>query len=93
MTPRDVIANAMDDDVMMYGADHENADTILAALKAAGYAVVPVEPTEPMKRAAFGPIMHGGRGGPLTSDFLRQEAALGTWRKMIEAAAMPADQS
>jgi hypothetical protein len=47
--------------------------------------LVPREPTEAMKIAAFGPIMHGGRGGPLTIDRLNQEAALSVYRKMIAA--------
>jgi hypothetical protein len=55
-------------------------------LEAAGFVIVPKEPTDEMKRAAFGPIMHGGRGGPITADLLRQEVALNTYRRIIEAA-------
>jgi hypothetical protein len=56
-----------------------------------GWRWVPVEPTEEMKRAAFGPIMMGGRGGPITADYIRQEAALDTYRKIIAAAPSPAE--
>lgn len=48
--------------------------------------LVPVEPTEEMKRAAFGPIMDGGRNGPVTSDYLRREGALVFWKAMVAAA-------
>lgn len=54
-----------------------------------GWRLVPVEPTEAMRQAAFGPIMHGGRGGPVTADFVRQAAALDTYRAMIDAAPPP----
>lgn len=50
------------------------------------YVVTPFEPNEAMKRAAFGPIMEGGRGGPITADFLRQSNAIMTFKKMLEAA-------
>ncbi|MFD1945030.1 Lar family restriction alleviation protein [Paradevosia shaoguanensis] len=51
-----------------------------------GWKLVPVEPTEAMKVAAFGPIIEGGRGGPITKDFLRQEIGIGTFKAMIAAA-------
>lgn len=41
-TPRDVIAAAMDEEIMMYKSDHENADTIIAALTAAGYSIIKI---------------------------------------------------
>lgn len=47
---------------------------------------VPAEPTAAMREAAFGPIMHGGRGGPVSADFIRQSAALSTQRTMLAAA-------
>ena len=51
-----------------------------------GWKLVPVEPTEAMKVAAFGPIIEGGRGGPITKDFLRQEIGIRTFKAMIAAA-------
>lgn len=53
------------------------------------WVLVPREPTDAMKRAAFGPILHGGRGGPLTSDYIRQQAALTFWPRMLAAAPPP----
>jgi hypothetical protein len=50
------------------------------------WVLVPRKPTGAMKKAAFGPILHGGRNGPLTADFLRQEAAISTYRAMLAAA-------
>jgi len=51
-----------------------------------GWKLVPVEPTEEMKVAAFGPIMAGGRGGPITADFVRQTAGITTYKAMLAAA-------
>jgi len=51
----------------------------------AGYRLVPEEPTEEMKVAAFGPIMAGGRGGPITADFVRQTAGITTYKAMVAA--------
>lgn len=59
---------------------------VLRELDVAGYVIVPKEPTEAMMKAAFGPIMLGGRGGPLTADFVRREASLAVYRKIIAAA-------
>ena len=52
-----IIGAAINDDVMMYGADDDNAATIIAALDAAGYVVVPKEPTPKMEAA--GAIANG----------------------------------
>lgn len=65
--------------------DEDEVGIILKRLDEAGYALIPIEPTDAMKLAAFGPIMLGGRGGPITADLLRQEVGLGTFRKMVEA--------
>lgn len=52
MSARDVIARAMLDSLALSNSPtdkgHGNADAILSALTAAGYAVVPREPTEAM---------------------------------------------
>jgi hypothetical protein len=39
-TARQVIAEAMDDEKMMYDSDEANADQIIAALHAAGYVII-----------------------------------------------------
>lgn len=44
------------------------------------------EPSEAMKTAAFGPILNGGRTGPITSDQIRREASLSVYRAMINEA-------
>lgn len=44
------------------------------------------EPTEAMKTAAYGPIMHGGREGPVHVDQLRRSAALTAYEAMIDSA-------
>lgn len=49
------------------------------------WVMVPREPTEAMKRAAFGPIIEGGRGGPITKDFLRQQIGINTYKAMLAA--------
>ncbi|AKR54353.1 hypothetical protein XM25_00743 [Devosia sp. H5989] len=51
-----------------------------------GWKLVPVEPIEAMKAAAFGPVIEGGRGGPITKDFLRQEIGIRTFKAMLAAA-------
>lgn len=76
---RDLIT---DDEWAGYLSD---ADYVSGLISAAGYAVVPREPTEAMRKAAFGPILHGGRGGPMTADYVRQEAALTVYRAMIDS--------
>lgn len=45
-TPRQIIAEAMDEEKMMYDSDEANADQIIAALTSAGYAIVPVNEWE-----------------------------------------------
>lgn len=54
-----------------------------------GWKLVPLVPTEAMRRAAFGPIMEGGRFGPVTGDYIRQQAAIGVFQKMLAAAPAP----
>lgn len=44
------------------------------------------EPSESMRRAAFGAVMFGGRAGPITADRIRQEATLHTISKIVDAA-------
>lgn len=81
MTPRDVIADAM---MMAKGSDehslgdYDDANDLIAALAAAGYAIVPVEPTEEMLRAAT-----ENDGGYLSSPFLVLERM---YRAMLKAA-------
>ena len=75
------------------------ANRIRAALAAAervaepsapsGWKLVPVEPTEAMRQAAFGPVLYGGPGSPITKDFLNQERGLYTYRAMLAAAPLP----
>lgn len=87
MKPKEIIAEIMDRIPCVERPGHNMlAHEIVKKLEAGGYVIVPKEPTEEMKRAAFGPIMMGGRGGPITSDMIRQEAALSIYRKIIEAA-------
>jgi hypothetical protein len=64
-------------------------EELAAAVPPEGWKLVPIEPTEAMKRAAFGPIMDGGRNGPLTSDYIRREGALAFWAGMVRAAPAP----
>lgn len=47
-TARQAITEAMNDEVMMYDSDEENADQIIAAIDAAGYKIVPKNDTEAM---------------------------------------------
>lgn len=54
LTPLQVVAEAIDEERMMYGRDEDNAATILAALSDAGYAVVPVKLTAAMLAASKG---------------------------------------
>ena len=103
MSARDELAKHLADLWPVSTGDLREADAILSALSAMplasraalaralvpGWAVVPREPTQKMREAAFGPIMNGGRGGPITSDFIRQEAALGVYRKMLAAEEPP----
>lgn len=56
-----------------------------AADQMEGMVLVPLEPTEAMKKAAFGGVQYGGRTGPITKDFLRQAAAIMTYKAMIAA--------
>ena len=58
----------------------DDAQAALAAIEAAGFAVVPVEPTEAMKIAAF------EAAGPYA-----EEDPLDVWRAMIAAAPMQGD--
>lgn len=57
----------------------------MAADQMEGMVLVPLEPTEAMKKAAFGGVQYGGRTGPITKDFLRQAAAIMTYKAMITA--------
>ena len=55
MSARDVIADWLDDYIGYRSASElkSDADAILAALEAAGYAVVPKEPTEAMLNSGW----------------------------------------
>lgn len=47
-TAREIIAEVMDDEKMMYDADEASADIIIAAIDAAGYKIVRKDETEQM---------------------------------------------
>lgn len=52
MKARDVIAGLTMQDGVIENLDYEDADVIIRSLSAAGYQIVPVEPSEEMVRAA-----------------------------------------
>lgn len=100
MSARDVIALqtlraiaggsdlVLDDfDTQSIAQAYEDADAILSALAAAGYAVVPVEPTKGMQQAAFdtavATLAKCGGSGREGAD--KMNAAI--WTAMIAAAA------
>ena len=62
--------------------DEERADAALAAIKKAGFVVVPAEPTEAMVNAVC-----AGSWGSMEDDLRRAKAA--NYRAMIEAANAP----
>lgn len=63
-----------------------DADAALSAIEAVGWRAVPVEPTGAMLSAAFGPILHGGRGGPISADFIRQQGNIANYKRLVAAA-------
>lgn len=65
-----------------------HADAILAALAAAGFAVVPREPTEAMHDAGYAVSLGGGAGEPMHAGFPSINARI--YRAML-AAASPLD--
>ena len=73
-----VLAKHFDDTAGLY-APEAHTIAILSALRAAGYAVVPITPTHPM-RAAGGKHMHGG-----DATYCQYSAAR-AWAAMLAAA-------
>lgn len=71
---REVIATALPVGEKLYAV----ADTILDALQSAGYAVVPVEPTEAMVEA--------GRKAMSPEKFVSHARAIWVWLDMVAAA-------
>jgi hypothetical protein len=69
--------------------DGVDADTILAALRAAGFAVVPVEPTREMWTASGDALCHGRIKLKAHHDYLSETV----WRAMIAAAKETGDES
>ena len=77
MSARDVIADVAFEGKVLghpvrFEMGHSKADAILSALRSAGFAVVPVEPTEGMRKA--------GENSPNT------RLASHVWRAMLKAA-------
>lgn len=50
------------------------------------FQLVPKEPTEAMLDAAFGPVLYGGRDGPINRDILERKVFLAKYRAFIAAA-------
>ena len=78
MSARDVIATALRTEAKG-GAEWHEADCVIPALRAAGYAVVPVEPSREMVKAAI---------NRASEPDLRENMLFygGIWRAMIAAA-------
>lgn len=93
MSARDVISDVAFEGTVLgapirFEMGHKKADAILSALDAAGYAVVPVEPTEEMLRAYY-QCMEGthptARMNP--DKYLTHNLKANTrWRAMLTAA-------
>lgn len=77
MTPRDVVERVLPMEV--YGGRDQKASAILAALRQAGFAVVPIEPTPRMIQGALD--RPHGEDLPLIYH--------GIWRAMVDAASEP----
>ena len=81
MSPRDSVTKALRGiRVRSHVSYADEADAILAALAAAGYAVVPVEPTLAVQRA----LMLGDPAQPLTGH--ESAEAITRYRAMLAAA-------
>lgn len=65
-----------------------NADRILAALDAAGFVVVPKEPTEKMLKAAFNDFIGYERQGPQKPPWNGRTM----WRAMVAVASTPTEE-
>lgn len=88
VSARDVVARAMLDSIGLSNTSaaqgEDNADAILSALAAAGYAVVPVEPNEAMAHAGGCASEPGVRmEGPMPSS---KHKARTIYRAMLAAA-------
>lgn len=71
------------------GMYREQADAALAAIKQAGFVVVPAEPTPGMLEAACAPKIELSVNGYCNSGNLYPDSAAVAYRAMIEAANAP----